>query len=194
VKTTIEQKQALLQKFGGKCAYCDVRLFVVCKSKNHKITVDHFIPVSKSGSDNLDNLVASCVKCNSIKGDMWPIDFILHSDRYNKIVNILGIKTQNKNDNDSLTDTPAARKAQYGDFSDHARVAQELKDICRAAPSWGNMLPVHKEAMDMVMHKAARLLCGNPNHVDSWHDIGGYARCAEERCKESADACQPPKA
>jgi hypothetical protein len=87
---------------------------------------------------------------------------------------------------DTLNSTLAARKSQYGDFTDHARVAQELKVICQAAPSWSKMLPVHKEAMDMIMHKAARLLCGNPNHVDSWHDIGGYARCAEERCKQES--------
>lgn len=94
----------------------------------------------------------------------------------------------------SLDDTLKARKARYGDFTDHAAYAQRLKMVCRSAPSWGLMTTVHQEALDMIMHKIARALCGDPDYADTWHDIAGYAKCAEERCNEKRDACQPPKA
>ena len=27
----------------------------------------------------------------------------------------------------------------------------------------------------MIVHKIGRILAGNPNHSDHWHDIAGYA-------------------
>jgi 5-methylcytosine-specific restriction endonuclease McrA len=45
----------------GMCFYC---------FKNYKkelLTIDHFIPKSKQGSDDLNNLVVACFYCNSSK-------------------------------------------------------------------------------------------------------------------------------
>jgi hypothetical protein len=36
-----------------------------------------------------------------------------------------------------------------------------------------------QESLDMICHKMARILNGNPYHFDSWHDIIGYARLIE---------------
>lgn len=182
MKLNKEIKQRVFGRFNGHCAYCDQKLFMYSENKNRCMTVDHFIPSAKGGNDTENNLVLSCLKCNSEKADKLPVQFVRSGEHLKLIQSKLPSKKV-----DNLTDTLAARKAQYGDFTDHARVAQALKEICRASPSWQNMHPFHKEALDMVMHKAGRLLCGNPNHVDSWHDIAGYARCAEERCKESSD-------
>jgi len=33
----------------------------------------------------------------------------------------------------------------------------------------------------MVVHKISRILNGNPNNIDSWHDIVGYASLVEKR-------------
>lgn len=84
---------------------------------------------------------------------------------------------------DKLSKTLNERKERYGDFTDHARVAQQLKDVCRAAPSWKFMNPVQREGVDMIMHKIARMVCGDPNYADTPHDIAGYARLIEERCE-----------
>lgn len=40
-------------------------------------TVDHIIPVAKGGSDDLENLVAACKRCNSAKQDKMPDEFQL---------------------------------------------------------------------------------------------------------------------
>ena len=47
----------------GKCQYCDKRL------NKSRFTVDHVIPKSKGGKSSWENLVCSCSKCNTYKGD-----------------------------------------------------------------------------------------------------------------------------
>jgi hypothetical protein len=33
----------------------------------------------------------------------------------------------------------------------------------------------------MIQHKIARILNGDPNYHDSWHDIGGYSKLVADR-------------
>lgn len=80
------------------------------------------------------------------------------------------------------------RGARYGDFTDHARIAQGLQDAMRAEPGWGRMRPVHKQALTVIADKIARILNGDPNYADNWHDIQGYAKLVEDRIAlESTD-------
>jgi len=37
------------------------------------------------------------------------------------------------------------------------------------------------EALDMIFSKIARILNGDPNHLDSWTDIAGYATLVADR-------------
>ena len=43
-----------------------------------------------------------------------------------------------------------------------------------------------RESLEMAQHKIARILNGNPEHVDSWHDVGGYVALVEERLVKGA--------
>ena len=80
-----------------------------------------------------------------------------------------------------VSDTLQKRGQNYGEFRTHGAIAQGLKRLCRASPSWGKMASDQQEALDMIMHKVARIMNGNPNFVDSWHDIQGYAKLVEDR-------------
>jgi hypothetical protein len=40
---------------------------------------------------------------------------------------------------------------------------------------------MQREALDMILHKIARIVNGNPNETDHWHDIAGYATLVEQR-------------
>lgn len=51
------------KKFRFKCVYC---------GSSKKLEVDHLFPVSKGGSEDLENLVCACKSCNSSKGDRTP--------------------------------------------------------------------------------------------------------------------------
>ncbi len=37
-----------------------------------ELTVDHFQPKTKGGTDDLENLLYCCVRCNQYKADYWP--------------------------------------------------------------------------------------------------------------------------
>jgi hypothetical protein len=50
------------------CEYCGV----TDRHAAGKLTVDHYRPQSKGGSDDLDNLIYCCFRCNTYKGDYWP--------------------------------------------------------------------------------------------------------------------------
>jgi len=76
------------------------------------------------------------------------------------------------------------RGARYGDFTDNAAVSQSLKKWLWEQAGWAKLNPTKREALEMIAQKIARILNGDPNYKDNWHDIAGYATLAEERCKE----------
>ncbi len=80
--------------------------------------------------------------------------------------------------------TLAERAARYGAFLDHAVIAQGLKDVMWHAPQWGRLEPDQKQALEVIADKIARILNGDPNYVDNWHDIIGYAKLVENRLAE----------
>lgn len=80
-----------------------------------------------------------------------------------------------------IADTLKERGAKYGDFTDHARIAQALKQVMGETPGWQRLTPDKKEALEMIQHKIARILNGDPEFHDSWHDIVGYAKLAADR-------------
>ncbi|WP_208452990.1 DUF6378 domain-containing protein [Burkholderia gladioli] len=77
--------------------------------------------------------------------------------------------------------TLAERGARYGEFKDHAVIAQALQDVMRAPAGWARLAPDQKQALTVIADKIARMLNGDPNYVDNWHDIIGYAKLVEQR-------------
>lgn len=73
------------------------------------------------------------------------------------------------------------RGYRYGEFDQHAIIAQRLKLVMRDTTNWSRLASDQQEALEMIAHKIARILNGDPNYVDSWHDIIGYARLVEQR-------------
>lgn len=58
---TQEQWEEVVNKYGGKCAYCGREIV-------HP-TIDHVIPISRGGKHAKDNVVPACVHCNIVKND-----------------------------------------------------------------------------------------------------------------------------
>ena len=73
-----------------------------------------------------------------------------------------------------VKDTLDQREKQHGDYLKVATVAQSIKD----ALDWqqGKLSPAQRESLDMIVTKMARIVCGDPNIIDHWLDIEGYAR------------------
>ena len=82
-----------------------------------------------------------------------------------------------------INSTLAERGSRYGDFSDHAFIAQAVQDVMRDAPGWHRLSPAAKQSLTVIADKIARILSGDPEYRDNWHDIQGYAKLAEDRCK-----------
>lgn len=76
------------------------------------------------------------------------------------------------------------RGKRYGEFYVHASISQHLKDVMRGCLKWTDLSEDHKEALEMVQHKVARILNGDPSHIDSWDDIAGYATLVADRLRK----------
>lgn len=81
----------------------------------------------------------------------------------------------------NIDNTLDERGRRYGDFDSHAAITQTLKAVMQDTPNWDGLADDQKEALDMVAHKIGRILNGDPDYVDSWHDIIGYVRLVEQR-------------
>jgi len=82
---------------------------------------------------------------------------------------------------DKIAEMLKERKNQHGDFTDQARTAQRLKWEMRNGPNWPDLTPTQQEGLDMIQHKIARILAGDPHFPDHWDDIIGYARITRDR-------------
>ncbi len=56
----------ILNLYNNKCAYCN----------NIGKHIDHFIPISRGGTNNINNLVLSCQNCNLSKHNKYFLNFI----------------------------------------------------------------------------------------------------------------------
>lgn len=76
----------------------------------------------------------------------------------------------------NIDQTLAERGRRYGEFDEHARITQNIKRAMIDSPNWAKLSDDKKEALDMVAHKIGRILNGDPEYHDSWHDLVGYAK------------------
>ena len=78
--------------------------------------------------------------------------------------------------------TLAERQAQYGCFEDVAFVTENIMAVLSEVRTNGlNDLPhTHRMALYMIASKMARIVNGDFNHKDLWHDIGGYSKLIED--------------
>ena len=57
-------RRGVLRRDNQRCGYCG----------SSATTIDHVQPRSRGGKDTWENLVACCLKCNNIKGDLTPAE------------------------------------------------------------------------------------------------------------------------
>ena len=75
------------------------------------------------------------------------------------------------------------RAVDYGKFKDGAELMQALKRTLAAhAQRHGKTFADDQwEALEMIVHKIGRIVNGNPDKVDHWTDIAGYAKLIADR-------------
>jgi len=87
---TFVQWESIKQHFDNKCCYC---------GEEKKLTIEHFIPVSKSGELSINNVLPSCASCNCSKGakllnEWYPRQPFYSKEREQKILKYLNYKNK----------------------------------------------------------------------------------------------------
>ena len=92
--------------------------------------------------------------------------------------------TEQTNVNEML----ASREARYGGFEGHAEISQNIKRVICFHAAYDDLAADQKEALEMISHKIARILNGDPNYADNWIDIAGYATLVANRLEKEDNA------
>lgn len=81
----------------------------------------------------------------------------------------------------SIEETLEERGKRYGSFNTHAQYAEAINRVYELSPQWRGMRADSKEALRIIANKIGRILNGDPEYNDNWHDIAGYATLVENR-------------
>jgi len=78
-----------------------------------------------------------------------------------------------------------SRAKDYGAFADNARLAQALKRaMADHADEMGSLFSDEQwEALEMIATKMSRIVNGNPDKIDNWDDIAGYAKLVADKLR-----------
>lgn len=99
-------------------------------------------------------------------------------------------------ENQDIQQTLNQRGSTHGPAKVQFYLTQVLKESMRGRPRrmasssvnaeiikmWEGLDPVAQEALDTIMMKAARIICGQADFHDHWHDIQGYSKIGEREC------------
>jgi len=87
----------------------------------------------------------------------------------------------------SIQDTLSEREQQHGSFPTHCEIECRISEVI-AAIGIEHMSDVQKVGFSMIIHKLSRILNNGHNHIDSWHDIAGYATLVEGHMREQVES------
>lgn len=81
---TLDEKEDICAKSGNKCAHCGTPIFA-----GYQMTVDHFIPLDKGGSNQMINLIPLCKDCNESKDNkLYSMEYIKYlKPKYKQQIN-----------------------------------------------------------------------------------------------------------
>jgi len=80
-----------------------------------------------------------------------------------------------------IKDTLTERGTKYGNYKDQTRISRSLMDEMQTTQVWDSLETDQEDALMMIAVKISRILNGDPNYADNWHDIAGYATLVADR-------------
>lgn len=74
------QRRRLRERDGDNCYLCGCRMveYSGLEFNPNQMTRDHMTPRSRGGTNNDENMALACARCNSHKGDMTVLEFVLN--------------------------------------------------------------------------------------------------------------------
>ena len=79
------------------------------------------------------------------------------------------------------------RGKRYGPYETTAFIVQQLKMMMHETPSWHKLTAAQREGLEMIQHKIARILNGDPTYEDNWVDLIGYATLVLETMQDGTE-------
>ena len=72
------KKDLMANKSNDRCCHCGAKISFNHKKNTKKATIEHFVPLSKGGTNDIKNLIALCEDCNKKKGNLiyYPDDYL----------------------------------------------------------------------------------------------------------------------
>lgn len=77
----------------------------------------------------------------------------------------------------------AERGKRYGRFESNARIAQGIMDTLVFGDNWREVAVDQREALHQIAAKISRIVTGDPDYVDNWDDIAGFATLVADRLR-----------
>ena len=136
--------------------------------KNRMLVSDSYIYLAKKKLREAAGEVVETVRQTAVE----------HTDKIKEMVEDWRAEAEVDTDVDDILDE---RAATYGSFEDVAETAQSIKDILYGTTGLPKIRSDQREALDMIASKIARIVNGDPDYVDSWLDIAGYATLVADR-------------
>lgn len=73
------------------------------------------------------------------------------------------------------------RGKRYGNYLHQTHISKTLQNRMRMAESYSSLATDQQDALEMIAVKISRILNGDPDYSDNWHDIAGYATLVADR-------------
>lgn len=87
-----------------------------------------------------------------------------------------------------VNETLDAREGEYGEYHELAIFLESIIEVYKFSNNYYRLKPYQRVALYMDAMKTVRILNGNPDNIDSWHDKAGYAELVvKELRKEQAN-------
>lgn len=75
----------------------------------------------------------------------------------------------------TTTETLDEREEEYGSYTNLSDILESIISAYACSKNWEDMEPYQRVSLYMDAMKTARILNGNPDNIDSWHDKAGYS-------------------
>jgi hypothetical protein len=92
------------------------------------------------------------------------------------------------NDMTKIDETLSERGGRYGKYKDHAYITQNIKRAMMDSKNWGTLSDDKRESLEMIAHKIGRILNGDPEYIENFRDISGYAELVRKTLQETEGA------
>lgn len=80
----------------------------------------------------------------------------------------------------TINETLKQRGNVHGNYPTSAVFKDRVLSLCTELPNWKKLGAPGRETVRMIVEKLGRIMLGDCEFIDHWHDIAGYATLMEQ--------------